>query len=129
MFNIISISLGAILGALLRWQLGESLNYLFPKVPLGTLITNLFGCFMMGMMIFFIRDHAFFSNEIRLGIVTGFLGSLTTFSTFSAEAFALLARDEFTWFIHIILFHVIGSLIMVIAGYFLTKSIYYLGQS
>lgn len=119
--STISIIIGAIVGALLRWKLGIFFNPLFPTIPLGTLAANLLGSFLMGSMIFFTMEHAFFSIEVRLGVITGFLGSLTTFSTFSGEAFVLLARQEFFWLSALIGMHVGGSILMVIVGYAVAK--------
>lgn len=118
---MMSIGIGAVLGALLRWKLGEYFNPLFPIVPLGTLIANLLGSFVIGGFIFFTTEHSYFSYEVRLGIVTGFLGSLTTFSTFSAEALVLFSRQELLWLLALIFLHVGGSLCMVAAGYALSK--------
>lgn len=124
MQSIISLSTGAILGALIRWKLAEYFNHLFPTLPMGTLAANLIGAFLMGFFIFFSIEHSFFSYHARLGFATGFLGSLTTFSTFSAEAFTLLSRQEFFWLISLILLHVVGSILMVIMGYMLSKLIF-----
>ena len=124
MQSVITISIGAILGALLRWKLGEYFNHLFPTIPMGTLIANLTGAFFMGLMIFFSIEHSFFSYNARLGFATGFLGSLTTFSTFSGEAFTLLAKQEFMWFMALVLLHIIGSIFMVIVGYMVSKLIF-----
>lgn len=121
---VISISIGAILGALLRWKLGEYFNHFFPTIPLGTLTANLFGSLLMGIIIFLAFNHSFFSYDIRLGITTGFLGSLTTFSTFSAEAFTLISRQEIFWLTTLIGLHVGGSIIMVVMGYAASKLIY-----
>ena len=124
MSSVVSIGIGAILGAIFRWKLGVFLNHFFPTLPLGTLIANLLGCFIMGSMIFFTTEHAYFSYEIRLAVITGFLGSLTTFSTFSSEAFMLLTKQDFLWFFTLIGLHVGGTICMVGIGYLLTKTIY-----
>lgn len=123
MHSIISISIGAIAGALIRWKLGDYFNHLFPTIPIGTLIANLTGAFLMGLMIFLSVEHSFFSYNVRVGFVTGFLGSLTTFSTFSGEAFILLAKQEFIWFAILVSSHVFGSICMVILGYMISKLI------
>lgn len=120
---IISISVGAIIGALIRWKLGVYFNQLFPTIPMGTLIANLTGSFLMGIFIFFSIEHALLSYNVRMGFITGFLGSLTTFSTFSGEAFMLLSKQEFLWCMILILIHVIGSILMVFAGYMIIKLI------
>lgn len=124
MQSVLSISIGAILGALMRWRLGEYFNHFFPTLPMGTLIANLVGSFLMGLVIFFSLEHMLLSYNVRLGFATGFLGSLTTFSTFSGEAFTLLAKQEFLWFSTLVLLHVGGSIAMVILGYMISKLIF-----
>lgn len=121
MSTVISIAIGAILGAFLRWQLGEHINPVFPTLPLGTLTANLLGSFLMGATVFFTTEHTYFSDEVRLGIITGFLGSLTTFSTFSSEALLLLSKSEILWFLLLIGIHVGGSICLVAAGYLISK--------
>lgn len=124
MIAVLSVGAGAFLGACLRWLLGIQFNALLPTLPLGTLCANLSGSLLMGCMLFLTTEHAFFSYEARLGIITGFLGSFTTFSTFSAEALHLFAKQEFLWLCLLILAHVAGSLLMVAAGYTLAKFIF-----
>jgi len=119
--SVFSISIGAFLGALLRWKLGDHLNPLFPTIPMGTLAANLIGCLFMGAFIFYTTNHSFLSYEARLGIATGFLGSLTTFSTFSGEAWVLFSRHEFLWLAAHIGLHVGGAFIMVGIGYAVSK--------
>src|SRR3990167_10922119 len=92
-----AISSGAILGALLRFWLGSMLNSSFPTIPLGTLIANLLGGFLMGTFMALTRNHTYLSETLRLAIATGFLGSLTTFSTFSGETMTLLMHHEYFW--------------------------------
>ncbi|MBS0627929.1 MAG: CrcB family protein, partial [Verrucomicrobia bacterium] len=81
---ILSISASASLGALLRFWLGISLNPIFPTIPLGTLAANVIGGFLMGVFITITKNHVYIPEVIRFAIATGFLGGLTTFSTFSA---------------------------------------------
>src|SRR3990167_1088267 len=97
MVPILAISSGAILGALLRFWLGSMLNSSFPTIPLGTLIANLLGGFLMGTFMALTRNHTYLSETLRLAIATGFLGSLTTFSTFSGETMTLLMHHEYFW--------------------------------
>lgn len=87
---ILTISLGAALGALLRWQLGLRLNTLFPSLPPGTLTANLIGGYIIGLAVAYFAQAPNIAPEWRLLIVTGFCGGLTTFSTFSAEVVTLL---------------------------------------
>ncbi len=115
-YALLAIGIGAALGAWLRWGFGILFNPAFPTLPLGTLAANLLGGFLMGMTMQFLLEHAVLSPEIRLAITTGFLGGLTTFSTFSAETVTLLLREEYLWTLAIILVHVIGSVTLTLLG-------------
>lgn len=115
-YAFLAIGIGAASGAWLRWGLGILLNPVFPTLPLGTLAANLLGGFLMGMAMHLLTQHVILAPEIRLAITTGFLGGLTTFSTFSAETVTLLLREEYLWTLAIILAHVIGSVSMTLLG-------------
>ncbi|MDG4585170.1 MAG: fluoride efflux transporter CrcB [Candidatus Competibacter sp.] len=120
---------GAALGAWLRWGLSLLLNPVFPTLPLGTLAANLLGGFLMGMAMQFLIEHALLAPELRLAITTGFLGGLTTFSTFSAETVTLLLRAEYFWVLAIVLVHVIGSVAMTLGGIWAMKLLTTMGAS
>jgi CrcB protein len=107
---------GAGIGALLRWVLGLWLNPVFPTVPLGTLAANLIGGLLVGMAATFFADHTALAPEWRLFAVTGFLGGLTTFSTFSAEVVTLIARQEHLWALATAGVHLLGSLALTALG-------------
>lgn len=113
---LVAVGVGAALGAWLRWILGIWLNPLFPTLPLGTLAANLGGGYVIGLSIAFFAAQPSLSPEWRLLIITGFLGGLTTFSTFSAEVFTLLARQQWGWGVLEILVHVAGSISMTALG-------------
>lgn len=113
---IVSVFTGAGLGALLRWVLGLRLNPLFPTLPLGTLAANLLGGLLVGLALEYFTRHPGLPPEARLFLVTGFLGGLTTFSTFSAEVTALLARGEYLWGMTAAGVHLAGSLLLTAAG-------------
>lgn len=115
-YAFLAIGIGAATGAWLRWGLGILLNPVFPTLPLGTLAANLIGGFLMGIAMQFLLEHAILPPEMRLAITTGFLGGLTTFSTFSAETVTLLLREEYLWALAIALVHVIGSISMTLLG-------------
>lgn len=116
MYAFLAVGLGAALGAWLRWGLGSWLNPALPELPLGTLFANLIGAYLIGMAVAFFMQHPGLSTEWRLFIITGFLGGLTTFSTFSAETVTLFARGQYNWALAIIAAHVVGSLLMTILG-------------
>lgn len=112
----IAVGLGAAIGAWLRWGLGLWLNPALPELPLGTLSANLVGGYLIGLAVAFFMQHPGLSPEWRLLIITGFLGGLTTFSTFSAETVTLLARGQYAWSMAIIAAHLGGSLLMTVLG-------------
>ncbi len=111
-----AVGIGAAIGAWLRWGLGSVLNPVFPTLPLGTLAANLIGGYLVGLAVAFFADNAAIPPEWRLFIITGFLGGLTTFSTFSAEAVTLLARTQYAWATGLILSHLAGSIVMTLLG-------------
>ena len=115
-YSFSAIGLGAACGAWLRWGLGLWLNASVTNLPLGTLMANLLGGYLIGLAIAFFMQHPTISSEWRLFIITGFLGGLTTFSTFSAETVTLLIRGQYAWGAGIIAAHVGGSLLMTICG-------------
>ena len=114
--SVIAISLGASTGAVVRWLLGARLNALLPTMPLGTLAANLIGGYLVGIAIEFFGNHPAMPAEWRLFVITGFLGGLTTFSTFSAEVVGLMQRGLFGWALGVASVHVVGSLAMTMAG-------------
>lgn len=116
MYAILAVGGGAAAGAWLRWYLGAALNSLFPTVPLGTLCANLLGGYLIGMTLGTLSHYESLPPEMRLLMTTGFLGGLTTFSTFSAETVTLIARGDYGWASAVVMFHVIGSLIMTGIG-------------
>lgn len=111
-----AIGIGAATGAWLRWGLNVWLNAVLPNLPIGTLSANLIGGYLIGIAFAFFTQYPGLSPEWRLLIITGFLGGLTTFSTFSVEAVTELMRGQYGWGATIVLTHVAGSLIMTILG-------------
>lgn len=114
--SLLAISLGAALGAVMRWLLGLGLNALFPLIPLGTLSANLIGGYLIGLALAVFSAQPQLPPEVRLFIITGFLGGLTTFSTFSAEVTSLLQQGRLMWAFGAIAVHVLGSLAMTLLG-------------
>jgi len=113
--SILAVSLGAALGALLRWQLSIWLNASFPSIPPGTLLSNLIGGYVVGIAIAMFATSTL-PLEWRLFVITGFCGGLTTFSTFSAELVILLQQGRAMWALAAAGVHLIGSVAMTLAG-------------
>jgi CrcB protein len=120
---LLATGCGAFLGACLRFGFGLWLNPVFPTIPLGTLAANLLGGLLMGLTLGAFMQFQALSPDARVFITTGFLGGLTTFSTFSAEAVTLLFRREYLWTIAIIGLHLIGTLGMTVLGFFLVRGV------
>lgn len=114
--GLIAVGGGAALGAWARWGLGVALNPLFPTIPLGTLAANLIGGYLVGFAVALFHHHAGLSPELKLFLITGFLGGLTTFSTFSAEVVTLLERAQYGWALASAGGHLVGSLAMTALG-------------
>lgn len=115
---------GAAVGAWLRWGLGMVLNPLFPTVPLGTLASNLIAAFLMGIAMELITRNFSMPPEMRLLMITGFLGGLSTFSTFSGEIVTLLSHKEYLWSAIAISAHVVGSVVLTIVGIFAIRLVF-----
>ncbi|MBP9603563.1 MAG: fluoride efflux transporter CrcB [Chromatiaceae bacterium] len=120
----LSIFVGAGLGALLRWLLGQRLNPVFPSIPLGTLTANLIGGFLVGFLLIWLNRHPALPPELRLLVITGFLGGLTTFSTFSAEVVTLLSRGELLLGLSAAAAHLFGSLLLTALGMGLAHTLF-----
>lgn len=110
------IGVGAALGAWLRWVLGLWLNPLFALMPLGTLAANLLGGYLVGVAVVLFHINTSLPAELRLLLVTGFLGGLTTFSSFSAEVVALIRVEAWGWAVATASLHLFGSLLMTGLG-------------
>lgn len=113
---IVAIGLGAALGALARWGLSLALNPLFGGLPLGTLAANLVGGYLVGLAVAVFTLRPELPPEWRLFAITGFLGGLTTFSTFSAEVVHAAQGGRPGWALATAAAHVFGSLALTIAG-------------
>lgn len=116
-YSALAVGAGAALGAWLRWLLGIWLNAVHLSLPLGTLLANLGGGYLIGICVGFFSNNPQLSPEWRLFAVTGFLGGLTTFSTFSAEAMNLLQKGDWAWAIGHSALHLFGSILCCFAGY------------
>ena len=115
-YSVVAVGVGAAIGAWLRWWLGIVLNPIFPTLPFGTLAANLIGGYLVGVAVAFFSEHAGLPPEARLFVITGFMGGLTTFSTFSAESVTLITRSEYLWALAHSTVHLGGSLVMTALG-------------
>ena len=104
------------LGAWARWGLSVGLNAVVPTLPMGTLLANLIGGYLVGAAVECVLQAHLISAEWRLFIITGFLGALTTFSTFSIEAVELLSQQRYGWALLHVGSHLFGSLLMTVLG-------------
>ncbi len=114
--SILSICAGASLGALLRWVLAGRFNPLIPALPLGTLAANLIGGYLIGVAVAVFANLPDLPPQARLFVITGFLGGLTTFSTFSAEVVTQLQQGHTSWALATALTHMMGSFAMTAMG-------------
>lgn len=114
--SILAVCVGASCGALLRWLLATRFNSLLPSLPPGTLIANLLGGYLIGVAVAHFGSHPSLSPQWRLFVVTGFLGGLTTFSTFSAEVVANLMEARLNWAFATVAAHLLGSIAMTLLG-------------
>ena len=121
-YGFIAVGTGAVLGAWLRWWLGVALNAVTPNLPLGTLAANLVGGYLVGVAVEYFSQQGAIPVEMRLFVITGFLGGLTTFSSFSAEAVGLLMESRYAWACLLITSHLVGSIVMTVLGIFTVRS-------
>jgi CrcB protein len=123
-FSFLAVFGGAGFGALLRWWLGGWLNPVFPTIPLGTLAANLIGGLLVGVASSFFTHNSGLAPEWRLLIITGFMGGLTTFSTFSVEVVTLISRQEHWWALGAASVHLVGSLILTGIGILIANALF-----
>lgn len=120
---LVAIGIGAAFGAWLRWWLGLRLNPVLAHMPLGTLAANLLGGYLIGVAVAFFAARPEIPPEARLFVVTGFLGGLTTFSSFSAEVVHLIDTARYGWALGAAALHLGGSLSMTALGMWTVHSL------
>ena len=123
-YGFLAVGIGGALGCWLRWVLGIAFNPLFPNMLMGTLAANLTGGYLIGVAIEYFTHHDSLPPELRLFVIVGFLGGLTTFSSFSAEAVELLADNQLGWTFVMVASHLLGSLAMTWLGILSMRSLH-----
>ena len=118
-----AVGVGAALGAWLRWALGLALNHVLPLFPLGPLLANLVGGYLIGVSMGWIAQTGAMSPELRLFVITGFLGGLTTFSTFSAESLSLLQAGRYEVALLHVAGHLAGSILLTLLGLWTVRAV------
>lgn len=116
MLTLAAICIGACAGALSRWQLGQWMNQPDALLPWGTLGANWAGAYLVGFAVVFFQSQTQLDPAWRLAIITGFLGALTTFSTFSAEVVSMLQHARWLLAAGHAALHLLGSLLLTVAG-------------
>jgi CrcB protein len=114
--SLLAVVFGGALGCVARWLLGNALNMMFPAIPPGTLMANLIGAYLVGISLAYFGAHPELPPHWRLLVITGFLGGLTTFSSFSGEVVLLLRQDKLALACAAMGLHLGGSLLMTFAG-------------
>ena len=114
--SIFAIFFGAGFGALLRAGFNLLTVGSSSIIPMGTLLSNMVGGYLIGIAVAFFGNNAHLSPEWKLFVITGFLGGLTTFSSFSAEVVGMMQRSEFSWALGTALLHLSGSLVLTFLG-------------
>ena len=123
-YGFLAVGIGGALGCWLRWLLGIALNPLFPNMLMGTLAANLTGGYLIGVAIEYFTHQDSLPPELRLFVIVGFLGGLTTFSSFSAEAVELLTDKQLGWAFAMVASHLLGSLMMTWLGILSMRSLH-----
>lgn len=116
-YALFAVMFGGAIGSACRWWMGLRLNALFPLLPLGTLLVNLIGGFFIGLALGLFSRYPGLEAQWKLLLVTGFCGGFTTFSSFSAEVVGLLQSGRLGWAALTITAHVLGSLLLTLAGF------------
>ncbi len=114
--SILAVGIGGALGSLFRWVLGLRLNGVFPALPLGTLASNIIAGYIIGVAVAVFARYPGIAPEWRLFLITGLMGGLSTFSTFSAEVVNHLQQGRIGWAAGEIAIHVCSSLLMTVLG-------------
>jgi len=118
---LLAVGVGGLSGSILRWLIGLRMNAIFPALPLGTLVANIVGGYIIGLAAGAVTADLGLSQNMRLFLIPGFCGGLTTFSTFSLETVTSLMNGRIAWGLGEIAIHVSGSLLATVLGIFTVR--------
>lgn len=121
MINFIFVATGGALGALFRFIFSSSIKYISPSIPLATLLINIIGSFLIGLLVGYIENKSFSDNFIKYFLIIGLLGSFTTFSAFSIENIEMLYNRKYLGSLLYILLSILGCLFFTFIGYNFNK--------
>lgn len=119
--GLLLVGAGGLTGSVLRWLIGLRMNAIFPALPLGTLVANIVGGYIIGLAAGAVTADIGVSQNMRLFVIPGFCGGLTTFSTFSLETVTSLMNGRIAWGLGEIAIHVSGSLLATALGLFTVR--------
>lgn len=126
MKNIIFIGIGGFLGSISRFLISKFIhNFINSTFPYGTLVVNLLGCFILGIITGFLDEDIIFPDNIKLMLITGFCGGFTTFSTFINENFMMMRDGEYLLFSAYIMLSIISGFMSLFLGKIVSKLIIY----
>jgi CrcB protein len=114
---------GSAIGGWARWGLAMWLNHRHPLFYYGTFAANALGGFLVGLAVAYFTRHPELPPEWRIAIITGFLGGLTTFSSYSAEVVGLMDRGEIAWALVVAGSHLVASLLLTAAGFWVYRHV------
>lgn len=119
--GLLIVGAGGLTGSVLRWLIGLRMNAIFPALPLGTLVANIIGGYIIGLAAGAVTADLGVSQNMRLFVIPGFCGGFTTFSTFSLETVTSLMNGRVAWGLGEIVIHVSGSLLATVLGIFTVR--------
>jgi CrcB protein len=121
--GFLAVGSGSAMGGWLRWGLSVWLNPRHEHFLVGTFVANAIGGFLVGLAVAYFNQHSSVSPEWRLFAITGILGGLTTFSSFSAEVVSLIERGEPLWALVVASSHLAASLLLTAFGFWLYRQL------
>lgn len=124
MWPFIAVGVGGAIGSILRWRISAWLNQPHAWLPWGTLTVNWLGGFLIGILVAFFAHNPYLSSPWKLFLITGIMGGLTTFSTFTSESVGMLQNGAYFTFVSQVCLHLVGSIVLCMVGMALYKAVF-----